>query len=67
MSVSLCLCLSICLFASLPNGHCRHRQKIFGSYGLEHYTVEINGDDTMRDDKLQPNEDRATRLMDTER
>ena len=25
-------------------------QKIYGSYGLEHHTVEINGDVTMRTD-----------------
>ncbi len=30
-------------------------QKIYGLYGLEHHTVEINGDVTMRTDE-RPNE-----------
>ena len=30
-------------------------QKIYGLYGLEHHTVEINGDVTMRTDDEQTN------------
>ena len=43
-------------------------QKICGLYGLEHHTVEINGDVSMRENlpTKQPNEDRATQLMDSE-
>ena len=62
LSVSLCLCL--CLFVSLRLSYYHHQmmsiQKIYGLYGLEHHTVEINGDVTMWD------RDRTTQLMDTE-
>ena len=54
LSVSGCLCLCICLFVSLRLGQCHHQmisfQKIYGSYGLEHHTVELNGDFTMEMD-----------------
>lgn len=40
-------------------------QKTYGLYSLKHHTVEINV--TTPDDKQQPNEDRATQLMDTDR
>ena len=53
-SVSVCLCLCIYLFVSLRLSHYRHQmisfQKIYGVYGLEHHTVLINGDVTMRTD-----------------
>ena len=43
LSVSVCLCL----FVSLCLRHCHHQiisfHKIYGLYGLEHHTVEING------------------------
>ena len=45
-------------------------QKIYGLYGLEHHTVEINGDVTMRTDKRtndQTSENRATQSMDSVR
>ena len=52
--VSVCLCLCICLFVTLRLSHYHHQmmsfQKIYGLYGLEHHTVEINGDVTMRTD-----------------
>ena len=52
LSVSLCLCL--CLFVSLRLSHYHHQmisfKKIYGLYGLEHHTVEISGDVTMRTD-----------------
>ena len=52
--VSDCLCLCICLFVSLCLGHCHRQmisfQKIYGLYGLQHHTVEINGDVTVRTD-----------------
>ena len=45
------LCLCICLFVSLRIGQCHHQmisfQKIYGLHGLEHHTVEINGDVTL--------------------
>ena len=51
LSVSVCLCL----FACLRLGHCHHWmtsfQKIYGLYGLEQHTVEINGDVSMRDNR----------------
>ena len=37
-------------------------QKIYGLYGLEHHTVEINGDVTMRENR-QTTEERATQLI----
>ena len=48
VSEALCICLCLCLFfVSLRLGHCHHQilsfQKIYGLYGLEHHTVEING------------------------
>ena len=53
-SVYGCLCLCICLFVSLRLGHYHHQmisfQKIYGLYGLEHQTAEINGDVTVRTD-----------------
>ena len=45
-------------------------QKIYGLYGLEHLTVEINGDVTMRTDGQtndQTSENRATQSMDSVR
>ena len=45
-------------------------QKIYGLYGLEHHTVEINGDVTMRTDdqtNKQTSENRATQSMDSVR
>ena len=45
-------------------------QKIYGLYGLEHHTVEINGDVTMRTDKRptkQTSENKATQSMDSVR
>ena len=64
--MSVCICL--CLFASLFIGQYYQMiscQKIYGLYVLEHHSVKINGDVTMRD-KQQPSEDRDTQLMDTE-
>ena len=53
LSASGCLCLCICLLVSRPLGQCHHQmisfQKIYGLYGLEHQTVEINGDVTLGD------------------
>ena len=53
LSVSGCLCLCICLFVSLCLGQCHHQMisfhKIYGLYGLEHHTVEKNGDVTLGD------------------
>ena len=70
LSVSMCLCLCLCIFISLCLGHCHHQtisfQKIYDLYGLEHHTVEINGDVTMQTDE-QTSEDRATQSMDTVR
>ena len=49
LSVSGCLCLLV----SFPLGQCHHQmisfRKIYGLYGLEHHTVEINGDVTLGD------------------
>ena len=45
-------------------------QKIYGLYGLEHHTVEINGDVTMRTDgrtNEQTSENRATQSLDSVR
>ena len=45
-------------------------QKIYGLYGLEHHTVEINGDVTMRTDgrtNKQTSENRATQSLDSVR
>ena len=46
-TLKLCLCLCICLFVSIRLGHCHHQmisfQKIYGLYGLERHTVDING------------------------
>ena len=43
----------IFLFVSICLSHCHHQmisfQKIYGFYGLEHHTVEINGDVTLGD------------------
>ena len=51
LSVSGCLCLCICLLVSFCLGQCHHQmisfQKINGLHGLEHHTVEINGDVTL--------------------
>ena len=48
LSVCLCLCLCIWLSVSLCLGSCHHQmisfKKIYGLYGLEHHTLEINGD-----------------------
>ena len=41
-------------------------QKIYGLYGLEHHTVEINGDVTMRTDN-RTSEYSATQSMDSVR
>ena len=41
-------------------------QKIYGLYGLEHHTVEINGDVTMRTDN-RTSEYSATQSMDNVR
>ena len=60
LSVSVCLCLFIGQYHQMIS--C---QKIYGLCGLEHHSVKINGDVTMRD-KQQPSEDRDTQLMDTE-
>ena len=61
LSVSVCC---IYLFVSLCLGHCHQRmtsfQKIFGLYVLEHHTMEINGDVTMRDNEQRTIKDRAT-------
>ena len=50
-SVSGCLCLCIRLFVSVRLGQCHHQmisfQKIYGLHGLEHHTMEINGDVTL--------------------
>ena len=35
---------------------------MYGLYGLEHHTVEINGDVTMRENR-QTTEERATQLI----
>ena len=42
-------------------------QKTYGLYGPEHHTDTVEINVTTRDDKQQPNEDRATQLMDTDR
>ena len=68
--VSMCLCLCICLFVTLRLSHYHHQmisfQKIYGLYGLEHHTVEINGDVTMETDG-PTSEYRATQSVDTVR
>ena len=68
------LSVSVCLSVSLHLGHCHHQmiscQKIYGLYGLEHHTVEINGDVTMRTDgrtNKQTSENRATQSLDSVR
>ena len=74
LTVSVCLCLCICLFVSLRLSHYHHQmmsfKKIYGLYGLEHHTVEIDGDVTMRTDKQtneRTSEYRATQSMDSVR
>ena len=41
-------------------------QKIHGLYGLEHHTMEINGDVTMVTNNTQTREYRATQVIDLE-
>ena len=47
LCICICLCMCVFVFVSLRLGHCHHQivsfQKIYGLYGLEHHTVEING------------------------
>ena len=67
LSVSVCLCLCICLFVSLCLSHYHHQMisfhKIYGLYGLENHTVEINGDVTMVTDG-QTDKQRNIELLD---
>ena len=73
MLEAIYICICICLFGSLRLGQCHHQlisfQKIYDLYGLEHHTMEINGDVTMVTNNKQTNkqtsEYRATHVIDT--